>query len=297
MSLIDHDHYQGGLDVLGGDVIGLSSDAQNILTTLRSLSFPHYTDPRKSEVNAAIDHVYLAMLRAANRAAGVSSSSGQVATNMRRGARSNVLMGAVTIPTAGADYIDYKTVLAVQAALKAHGFNPGTLDGKMGPNTAKAIRAMQSSISIPMTGVIDEGVIEALGVTPGVLPPGVSAAAKAQVEAQAALDAATAVEHAETPSDVQAAADQVVAAAPAQPPELKAAAVAAANKAKAAKTPAAVEAAKTEVQQAAKQVVSATGPWYGRNVPGVNRPLWQVGLAGVGVFAIGGGLYSLFRSK
>ncbi len=207
------------------------------------------------------------------------------------------ILGAETIPTAGANYTDYKTVLAVQGALKAKGFDPKKLDGKMGPNTAKAIRAMQVSAGIPQTGVIDEGVIMALGVVPGVLPPGVTASAEADVKAQVALDAATAVEHAATPQDAQVASQQVVDAAPATPPELKQAAQAAHAAIAQARTPAALQAAKQQVQVAAQNIAAAQAPgWWSTPLwSGAPVKRWQ-GAVGVGAgIAVVSGLIMMAR--
>ncbi len=79
------------------------------------------------------------------------------------------VVGEDVIPTAGQNYDnDSVTVLAVQQALKAKGFNPGPLDGTYGPKTAAAVKALQGSLGAGQSGVIDEGVISALKVTPGV---------------------------------------------------------------------------------------------------------------------------------
>jgi peptidoglycan hydrolase-like protein with peptidoglycan-binding domain len=75
-----------------------------------------------------------------------------------------LVLGADVVPKAGAVYTDYDTVLAVQKALKAKGFDPKEIDGRMGPDTAGAIRAMQAALGVPQTGVIDYGVLMALGV-------------------------------------------------------------------------------------------------------------------------------------
>jgi len=75
-----------------------------------------------------------------------------------------VLGGDVTIPKAGITYTDEPTVRAVQNALKAKGFDPGTIDGVFGPKTSAAISAMQSAAGMGQTGVIDYGVLAALGV-------------------------------------------------------------------------------------------------------------------------------------
>src|SRR5277367_999267 len=104
------------------------------------------------------------------------------------------ILGDVTIPTAGANYTDAKTVAAVQSVLVKKGYDCGKtgpngdgVDGVFGPSTKKAILKMQNDAGIPQTGIIDEGVISALKVTPGVLPPGVTYAGRAAVQAQVAL--------------------------------------------------------------------------------------------------------------
>jgi peptidoglycan hydrolase-like protein with peptidoglycan-binding domain len=202
----------------------------------------------------------------------------------------------VTVPTVGANYTDAKTVTAVQFALVKKGYDLGTsgpnndgVDGLFGSKTKSAIKKMQADANMYQSGKIDEGVIMALKVTPGVLPPGVTMAGRAAVQAQAALEAATAAEHAATPSDVQAAAQKAVDAAPAQPPELKQAAQAALVKAKAAKTPADVVNAAAAVKSAAQDVHSAVKvPWYLMPAWQGGPPTWQVGVAGaVGVIGLG----------
>ena len=211
------------------------------------------------------------------------------------------LLGAddavVTIPTAGATYSDAKTVASVQAALVKKGYDIGKsgVDGLFGPDTKKAILKMQADAGLYASGKIDEGVIMALGVTPGVLQPGVTLQGKAAVQAQVALDAATAAEHANTPSDVQIAAQQAVDAAPPAPPELKQDAQAALVKAKAAKTPAQVQAAASDVSDAAKSISVAVAPsWWSVPAWDGGYPRWQVALAGAFAFAgVGGGIYAL----
>jgi peptidoglycan hydrolase-like protein with peptidoglycan-binding domain len=209
----------------------------------------------------------------------------------------NNVLGADTIPSAGAVYTDKKTVGAVQTALNDHGFGPLKVDGIMGPKTAAAIRKMQAAASIPATGVIDSGVIAALQVTPGVLPPGVTLQQKTDVEVQAAIDAATAVEHSVTPADLQAAAAKVVDAAPPAPPELKQEAQQAHAAVLMATTPAAQAAAKQQVQAVAQKVQAAVAPgWW-------SSPLWQGApvnrmqgiIGGVGAAAIVAGVIAAVR--
>jgi peptidoglycan hydrolase-like protein with peptidoglycan-binding domain len=43
-----------------------------------------------------------------------------------------------------------------QERLKAAGFNPGFIDGVLGPRTKEALRRYQTSQGLPMTGVLDE---------------------------------------------------------------------------------------------------------------------------------------------
>ena len=54
-------------------------------------------------------------------------------------------------------------VYGIQKALKAKGFNPGSLDGKMGPGTAAALKAFQSSRGLPV-GQLNKDTFRALGL-------------------------------------------------------------------------------------------------------------------------------------
>jgi peptidoglycan hydrolase-like protein with peptidoglycan-binding domain len=204
------------------------------------------------------------------------------------------LLGAddvTTIPTAGANYVDAKTVAAVQSALIKKGYDLGTggVDGLYGSKTKAACKKLQISLGADPNGRIDETVISALGVTPGVLPPGVSIQGRAAVQAQVALDAATLAEHAATPTDVQAAAQMAVDAAPPAPPELKQAAKAALVKAQAATTPAQVKAAAAEVQTVAQDVHTAVAPNWWSQPAWAGGPLrWQLAVGG-GAGTVGAG--------
>lgn len=216
---------------------------------------------------------------------------------------------AVTIPTVGAIYTDAKTVAAVQQALVNKGYDLGAtgpakngVDGVFGPKTKTAIKNIQSIIGETQNGQIDVGVIMALQVTPGVLPPGVTLAGRAAVQSQVALDAATAAEHAQTPTDVQIAAQQVaqVAAAadadaassssssdeaygPPLPPAVKKQVQAAVAQAQAATTPAQVQAAAVNVQAAALAVNESVAPsWWKMPAWSGGIPRWQVAALGAG---------------
>jgi hypothetical protein len=55
------------------------------------------------------------------------------------------------------------TVRKVQMLLTYRNYNPGIIDGRMGNNTASAIRAFQTANGLPPTGIIDDDLIRALG--------------------------------------------------------------------------------------------------------------------------------------
>lgn len=216
-------------------------------------------------------------------------------------------IGAVTtIPKAGADYTDAKTVAAVQQALVKRGYDLGKsgpngdgVDGDFGPKTKAAIQKLQKSLGTEPHGRIDEGVIVALQVTPGVLPPGVTMAGRAAVQAEVARQAATAAARASSGNDqagtVKAAQD-VFDAAPAQPPELKEEARKTLEQAKAATTPAAVQAAAAKVQTVANQVQQTVLPWWKDRAWSGGPPRWQAGLAITGGVVGAGALIALLAA-
>lgn len=205
------------------------------------------------------------------------------------GAKSMFAIGTDTIPAA-VSYTDHDTVLAVQTALKTKGYNPGTLDGIFGPNTSKAIKAMQKDAGIGTTGIVDYGVLMALGVqapsyTPTITYAGSSGSAAAQAVANLAVGLA---DNATTPADVQAASQQVTAAnavaLPPPPPEVQAKVAKASAAAKAAKSPAEIKDAAAQVKDAAAAVVSATSFWGKPMWSGAPIKRWQ------GVVGLGGGI-------
>jgi peptidoglycan hydrolase-like protein with peptidoglycan-binding domain len=55
-------------------------------------------------------------------------------------------------------------VQRLQAALKAHGHDPGPLDGVMGQRTQEALRAYQKAQHLQATGRIDQETLDKLGV-------------------------------------------------------------------------------------------------------------------------------------
>jgi peptidoglycan hydrolase-like protein with peptidoglycan-binding domain len=51
-------------------------------------------------------------------------------------------------------YINLESLSGVQKALKDLGHDPGAADGKDGPNTQKAVRSFQASLSIKIDGIV-----------------------------------------------------------------------------------------------------------------------------------------------
>lgn len=59
-------------------------------------------------------------------------------------------------------YLNLETLDGVQSALKALGFDPGTVDGKDGPNTQNAVRQFQARATIKIDGIVGEQTRSAL---------------------------------------------------------------------------------------------------------------------------------------
>jgi len=55
-------------------------------------------------------------------------------------------------------------VMAMQQALKDKGFDPGSVDGVVGPKTSSALRAYQKSENLTTTGRLDGDTKAKLGV-------------------------------------------------------------------------------------------------------------------------------------
>lgn len=202
----------------------------------------------------------------------------------------------VTIPSVSPPkgYTDAVTVTIVQQVLKDRGYgsylgrtgpNHDGVDGVMGPSTASAINALQHASGAPQTGVIDYGVLKLLGVS--------SPAQKTRTVVDATQMAIDQANAADTPAAVQVAADSLdvaaLAASPPPPPEVRAQVARAKAAAKAATTPAQVDAAAAQVKDASKAVLATTTTFWQRT------SWWEIGLVGVGVGAIGGGVYLAVR--
>jgi peptidoglycan hydrolase-like protein with peptidoglycan-binding domain len=59
-------------------------------------------------------------------------------------------------------YLNLDDFDGVQRALSKLGFDPGTIDGKDGPNTQKAVRAFQAHATIKIDGIVGAQTQQAL---------------------------------------------------------------------------------------------------------------------------------------
>ena len=59
-------------------------------------------------------------------------------------------------------YINLEELEGVQKALSKLNFDPGTIDGKNGPNTQKAVRAFQAHVTIKIDGIVGPDTRQAL---------------------------------------------------------------------------------------------------------------------------------------
>ena len=60
----------------------------------------------------------------------------------------------------------------VQEALKAKGFDPGPIDGRMGPKTRTALKAFQEANGLKGTGELDNAAADKLGIAKMAMPMG-----------------------------------------------------------------------------------------------------------------------------
>ena len=62
------------------------------------------------------------------------------------------------------DRVAMADMRAAQEALKTHGFDPGPVDGRMGPRTSAAISDYQRKNDLPVTGMLDDATMAKLDV-------------------------------------------------------------------------------------------------------------------------------------
>jgi hypothetical protein len=76
------------------------------------------------------------------------------------------VLGLSQAPLAFADQPKSEDIKQVQKTLRDKGYNPGEVDGKLGPRTRAAIRQYQQSETLPVTGRLDDKTAGKLGVGP-----------------------------------------------------------------------------------------------------------------------------------
>jgi len=71
-------------------------------------------------------------------------------------------------------YINLDELKGVQKALHQLGHDPGTIDGKNGPNTERAVRGFQASATIKIDGIVGpetrQAIVDALSKGSGTAP-------------------------------------------------------------------------------------------------------------------------------
>lgn len=83
-----------------------------------------------------------------------------VATPLADSALKTAFAAADSLPLARGTNGD--RAVAVQYGLARLGFPVGTVDGKFGPGTERAVKAFQASASLPSTGIVDQATLSAL---------------------------------------------------------------------------------------------------------------------------------------
>jgi peptidoglycan hydrolase-like protein with peptidoglycan-binding domain len=86
----------------------------------------------------------------ASRATGSGGSTSSAATSSQQRTSAN---------------ISQADMRKVEEALKAKGFDPGTIDGQMDAKTQQALRDYQSKNKLPVTGTVDKATADSLGVS------------------------------------------------------------------------------------------------------------------------------------
>jgi peptidoglycan hydrolase-like protein with peptidoglycan-binding domain len=82
-----------------------------------------------------------------------------------------------------------EVIIQAQRQLKALGFNPGTTDGDVGPQTEAAVREYQRAYRLPTTGMLDEATLRSLLAEPPETPPAPLSNREVVLQAQRQLKA------------------------------------------------------------------------------------------------------------
>ena len=73
--------------------------------------------------------------------------------------------GAGPVCTSSAELTPHEIVANVQVALRDWGYNPGPIDGVLGPYTRAAIAAFQANEGLMVTSAINRPTLQTLGLT------------------------------------------------------------------------------------------------------------------------------------
>lgn len=74
------------------------------------------------------------------------------------------MAGRTPLPPRSTLLLTSESMRQAQDLLRAAGFDPGPTDGKVGPQTVKALRLYQAQQRLPMTGTLDDATRAALGL-------------------------------------------------------------------------------------------------------------------------------------
>jgi peptidoglycan hydrolase-like protein with peptidoglycan-binding domain len=92
-------------------------------------------------------------------------------------------------PTGPTGLSNREVIIRAQRQLKVLGFDPGTTDGDVGPQTEAAVREYQRAYRLPTTGMLDEATLRSLLAEPPDTPPASLSNREVVLQAQRQLKA------------------------------------------------------------------------------------------------------------
>jgi peptidoglycan hydrolase-like protein with peptidoglycan-binding domain len=92
-------------------------------------------------------------------------------------------------PTGPTGLSNREVIIRAQRQLKVLGFDPGTTDGDVGPQTEAAVREYQRAYRLPTTGMLDEATLRSLLAEPPETPPAPLSNREVVLQAQRQLKA------------------------------------------------------------------------------------------------------------
>jgi peptidoglycan hydrolase-like protein with peptidoglycan-binding domain len=92
-------------------------------------------------------------------------------------------------PTVPTGLSNREAIIRAQRQLKVLGFDPGTTDGDVGPQTEAAVREYQRAYRLPTTGMLDEATLRSLLAEPPDTPPAPLSNREVVLQAQRQLKA------------------------------------------------------------------------------------------------------------